>query len=222
MPEHKLLAYAVQDEDGIGGIVFAKSNAEARRTGSAQFGSGDFNWGGATRLQWADQFAPGPVPFKEMFDRGWWQECDGCGCMMRDGECDDEGDEREFDIVEIGNAVYCAPACRESFLADKIEKKRIEDWVIGDLTDRLLRLMPGAIGCGESHVYVRGGNRPCAPEQAYIQFTYPGARHGLGYLRFDKIGEAPHVTVAAGDMVAFRRWREAGYPAHLMDAQEVA
>lgn len=58
--------YVLEDCENTGGIVFARSSAEARREGSREFGDGDFNWGRARRVPWADGYAPGPVPFKMM------------------------------------------------------------------------------------------------------------------------------------------------------------
>lgn len=222
-PARPLKAYSVQEEDeNIGGIVFAKSNVEARRRGSSMFGDGDFNWGRATRAPGFDRYAPGPVPFVAMFESGWWQECHGCGCRIAQDEYDDEGGEIEFDIVEVGSAVYCRPSCRDNRLAERAEIARIEKIVIDELIERLLRAMPGAVVSGPSHVYVPFGGWPHRVEQASIGFTFPGARIGFGTFRFDKLGEKPYVTICGGDRVAFYAWQEAGYPPHLMDAKEVA
>lgn len=218
-----LKAYSVQEEDeNTGGIVFAKSNVEARRIGSSRFGDGDFNWGKARRAPGFDRYAPGPVPFVAMFAAGWWQECRGCGVTIREGECDDDCNEIAFDIVEVGDGIYCRPSCRENHLAGKAEAARLGKIVLDELAERVVRAMPGAVLCERTHVYVPGGPRPNYPQQASITFTFPGARIGSAQFRFDKAGEKPYVTVCNGDRTAFYAWQEAGYPPHLMDAKEVA
>lgn len=218
-----LKAYSVlEDDENTGGIVFAKSGAEARRIGSNQFGDGDFNWGKARRARWADEFVPGPVPIKAQIEHGWKYECHGCYVVIDDSQYGGENDEIKFDIVEVEGAVYCTPECRDDHLAQRAEVKRIEQFVIGDLTDRLLRLLPGATIAGRTHVYMPNTQWPMAAREASIEFTFPGARIGFGSFRFREIGETPHVEICAGDRIAYYRWREAGYPPHMMDATEVA
>jgi hypothetical protein len=58
--------------DGTGGIVYAKTNAQARREGAQQFGSGDFFGVECSR---APQF--------DLFADGWWMECEECGAHAR-------------------------------------------------------------------------------------------------------------------------------------------
>lgn len=217
----KLKAYTVQEEDeGTGGIVFARSSAEARRRGSSEFGDGDFNWGSARRARWADPYAEaGAVPWRVMFAHGWWCECHGCGGMIREDEEDPEtGKPIEYDITEVGSTVYCRPACRELRIANDAEVARITEWVIGDLTDRLLKALPGAVLCGQRHVYVPAGEWPLYPKEAVLGFTFPGAIYGGGTIEFRKINERPRFRVLFGDRAAFFAWQRAGYPPHMMDA----
>ncbi len=215
-----LKAYTVlEDTENTGGIVFARSSAEARREGSCEFGDGDFNWGKARRAPWADEYAPGPVPWKVLFDHGWWTKCDGCGCTIQEGACDDDCNEREFDIVEVGAAVYCTPECRERHLAEQEEHARIASVVIAHLTDRVLRACPGAIIAPHAHVYVRPGQaRPHAVEVALVSFVFPGCRYGAAQLRFDRGDGPPTFSICRGDRIAFSRWAAAGYPPHMMDS----
>jgi hypothetical protein len=224
-----LKAYIVTEEDeGTGGVVFARSSAEARREGSQRFGDGDFNWGKARRAPGLDQYAAdGRAPWKALFDMGWWCECSGCGCRIQQDEEDEEGSLIQFDLVEVGSSVYCRPSCREQRLAEDAEVARLSAWAIADLTDRVMRAMPGAVILGGNdrsiypHVYVPRGAWPMAPKQIVLHFMFPGARFG-GDVRVDKIGEKPKFLIVRGDLVAFHRWREAGYPPHLMDASEAA
>lgn len=218
-----LKAYAVQEEDeGTGGVVFAKSSAEARRLGAARFGDGDFNWGKARRLPWADGFAPGPVPAKAMIDHGWWYECAHCHRRIEDGAEDAEsGEPVAFDVVETeAGHVYCAPKCHDAAVAESLERRRVEGETIADLTARLLAKLPGAVPTKGHHVYATRPNGEDAfkAQQGILYFTFPGAAHGDASLRFDKFEDAPQVMVPRGDLKAFEAWREAGYPAAMPEA----
>lgn len=228
MTDKPLLAYLVtEDDEGTGGVVFARSSAEARREGSSRFGDGDFNWGRAVRAPGLDRYAAdGHVPWKAMFEMGWWRECSGCGVRIAQDEEDEDGELIKFNLVEVGSAVYCTPECRERKLADDAESDRIKAWIVGYMTDRLLRAMPGALVINDParclpHVYVPNGPNPRAPQQVVLHFLFPGSRYG-GDFRFDKIGQKPRVEVACGDLAAFSAWKMAGYPPHMMDASEAA
>lgn len=219
-----LKAFIVTEPDeNTGGVVFARSNAHARRLGSGQFGSGDFDWGNARREPSLDKYAEsGRVPWVEMFNRGWWCECSGCGGRISEGYLDDDGNEVEYDLVEVGHNVYCRRECREEHVAERAVGDHVAAVTIGEMTDRLLKMMPGAVVSGTPHVYVPTGDTPRQAQQCCIYFSYPGMRIGPGCLRFDKKGQTPYVTVCSGDRIAFARWRDAGYPPHMMDAAEAA
>lgn len=211
----ELKAYAVTEEDeGTGGIVFARSKRSAISRGAPEYG-GEPEYYTAHRAEWADEFAPGPVPFKAMFEHGWWQDCHHCGQRISTDECDADED-LVFDIVQRGRDVFCRPACAEAHDKDEEERARIVEETIADLTASLLQVIPGALPAGRPHIYVPRFKR--IAEQGILSFEFPGCRIGFAHWRFDKIGEKPHLTVCGGDMPAFRRWRAAGYPPHLMDA----
>ena len=219
-----LKAYIVTEPDeNTGGVVFAKSNAHARRLGSSEYGSGDFDWGTARREPGLDKYAEtGHVPWIEMFNRGWWRECCGCGGRIEEGHIDDDGNDVEFEIVQVGENVYCRRECREQHVAERAVEDHVKAVTIADMTDQLLRLMPGATIVDKSHVYVPAGKTPRQASQALVYFAFPGMLIGPGCYRFDKLGQKPYVTVCTGDRLAFARWRAAGYPPHMMDAAEAA
>lgn len=122
----KLVAFSVMEEDeNTGDIYFAKSDIEARKRGADEFADGEISYVTCRRAQWADKFAPGPVPFSAKFEQGWWVECSGCGVTIQEGGYDSKGNEIDFEIVEVGDAVYCTPACRERRLAGAVP---VADW----------------------------------------------------------------------------------------------
>ena len=208
----KLVAFSVMEEDeNTGDIYFAKSDIEARKRGADEFADGEISYVTCRRAQWADKFAPGPVPFSAKFEQGWWVECSGCGVTIQEGGYDSKGNEIDFEIVEVGDAVYCTPACRERRLADDAKVDAVKKATIAELTARLLQIIPGAAVSAEGHVYVPRGT--LVAKEGCVYFTFPGTQHGSASYRFSEIGEVPTVMVPFGDVAAFQTWREAGYPA---------
>lgn len=223
MTEKPLKAYAVLDHDErCGDIYFARHSIVARKTGANEYGDGELTNVECRRAPWADKYAPGPVPWSARIENGWWIECTGCGQKISDDEYDDNDEPINFKIVEVGAHVFCSSGCRETHQIEKAEEARIKAAVVGDLTVKVMRTMPGAVIGGRHHVYVRSGPWPRAVQQGMVQFTFPGGVYGFACLRFDRAGEKPHFTIPHGDLPAFHRWRDAGYPPHMMDAQEVA
>lgn len=217
-----LLAYCVQEQDELtGGFVFARSSAEARRVGSQQFGSGDFAWGRARRAQWADKYAPGPVPKLAMIDHGWWFECHGCQIKICDDMRDEETDDPlDLKPVEYGSAIYCSEACRDDWLEERRQRRFEEAVAIAELSALLAERLPGIeIVARDGHLVphayvVRQADGSWAPQQCSVGFTFPGCKVGLASYRYDKIGEEPRVSVCNGDLDAWNEWRAAQIPAN--------
>jgi hypothetical protein len=79
-----LKAYAVTETtEGTGGIVYAKTNAQARREGSCQFGDGDFHGWECRRAPEFDSMAPHGPSREDLFEHGWWFECEECSSHAR-------------------------------------------------------------------------------------------------------------------------------------------
>lgn len=200
----KLLAYLVQDDEGLGGIVFAKSNAHGRRLGAAKFGDGDFDWGTARRAPWADAHYP-TVPIEVMLDQGWWYECTHCGQRISDQEYDDETDEEiHFDPVLIGDAAYCRPACRNAHMIECLRVGLIEQNAIYGLSQKLLSLFPGIWLVGKPHAYVRG----ISIQQCVVEFRFPGCKIGNATYGWHEAGQEPQIGVCNGDKAAWDAWRQ--------------
>ena len=108
-----LKAYVVtEDTEGTGGVVYAKTNAQARREGSCQFGDGDFNWGSARRAPEFDTFAPEGPPKSVMFEHGWWFECEECGMHAR----------HDAGGIEVEGVFYCE--MHADFYAWRVPRER--------------------------------------------------------------------------------------------------
>ena len=72
-------AFVVQETcEMTGGIVYAKTNAQARRLGSCQYADGDFFSVTCRRFPQADGLERDPRAQQwALFDAGWWHEVDG-------------------------------------------------------------------------------------------------------------------------------------------------
>lgn len=221
----KVVAYQVsEDYEGHSAIVFASSSAAARREGANEL---DQEWEtvSCTRLQWADEYAPGPVPDLVKVDNGWWITCNGCEVRVDNGlEAYDSytGVTRRLRPVEDDRGFFCCVGCRTSYLADREARKRAEQRVLNTLTTRLSKTLPTATPIKGwmdriGHVYVARDKvtRRYVAEQAYVNFTFPGSKYDSGKLGLEKKGEAPTITVCVGDLEAFKAWKAAGYPAQV-------
>lgn len=72
-------AYMVTETtEGTGGIVYAKSNAQARREGSCEFGDGDFHGYECRRAPEFDSLWPKGPTREDLFEHGWWFDCEEC------------------------------------------------------------------------------------------------------------------------------------------------
>lgn len=210
-----LKAFSVQEEDeGTGGIVFASSNVVARRLGANLYNDGEFAGLMVRRVAWADEYAPGPVPELVMVEHGWWFECMGCGVRIDESlEADNEdGTFRTLKPVELGHNLYCSDECHTAYVTDRAARKGAEALAAAALEAELGAKFPGVTIVGPTHVYVIKVDGIYAPKQVVVSFSFPGSTVGLGRYRIDEIGEAPHLTVCAGDKDAWDAWRESVAP----------
>lgn len=116
-----LKAYSVQEEES-GLIVFATSGIAARREGANELSVEFKDVISCNRAPWADQYAEqGWVPVKALLEQGWWQSCNGCGCMVSADSTNYEDEPHEPVIEERG--LYCSPSCKEAEEAEIAARK---------------------------------------------------------------------------------------------------
>jgi hypothetical protein len=132
-------AYQVTESgEGQACVVFAVSGAPARVAGASELGT---DWDGIESCRRApefDDYAPGPVQQRALFDAGWWFECGHCGHRVSQGEehddrHDDEGndaDPADFGFVERGRRVFCCLACLAKEDAEKTASEERQAAVI--------------------------------------------------------------------------------------------
>lgn len=120
-------AYMVRDSDeGACVIEFAEHAATARRNGANALNISFEEVESCTRAQWADQYAPGPVPLSAYLAAGWWFDCQHCGTKFVEYGRADECDEREDDFEPIEDArhrYYCSPTCMMTDWAERRENE---------------------------------------------------------------------------------------------------
>lgn len=196
MGERALKAYTVSDDEH-GHVVFAVSNASARRAGASELGA---DWEGVTcvRAPQFDGYAPGPVPQRALYEFGWWFECGHCGHRVERDEphedrMDADGhpmDPAGFGFFERGRRVFCSLAC----MAQEDAQARAEAAHKAAVIDAVAARWPMAQSIDPCRIYARGDTVPAA------YFHLPGL---LGTVRW-QLGEA-EVFVEQRDVDAFRR-----------------
>lgn len=198
----------LNDDDEYVGIVFTANNAQAQRKGADRFCDGDYHACRVERCEWADEYAPGPVPFKVMFDHGWWTECTGCEVRIEEGGRDEGDVEIAFDIIETKLGVHCTKACYDRDMAQRAARKAMEDAAIERLSADLLAKRPGVTLTGKNHAYAGWDpNGELKIGQVWIGFRFPGCAIGDALYRIDGDGE-PYATMCSGDVDAWKAYRE--------------
>lgn len=227
MARDQLLAFAVQeDTEGSGGVVFAKTNAQARRFGACEFGDGDFHSVSARRAQWADRFAEqGWVPVSAYLDAGWYWFCSGCDRRIADGEeFDGEPDWTVNDVIEPKRGyAYHNQACHDAAMAYEAERVRRQDRAIARFKAIVARRFPGVVfsekkpgGLDPQHAFVSRGLKGWYTSQVVVSFDYPGMKIAPATLRYEHSSSQrskPYYTVCAGDREAFETWAKSVKPA---------
>lgn len=220
MSAQSLKAFAVTDKDeGSGGVVFAKTNVEARRVGAAEFGDGDFAAFDCRRAPEFDRWASrGAVPLLALYEAGWWQECVGCERRIQQ-----DWDDEPLNPRETPRGLYCTPACKRWDDEERAKRERHEARALRAMERSLLRRLPAAEivrdksdAMHRAHAYVRRDQfGRWRIHQAVVAFRFPGAQHGLASFRaddrhsthFDR--KPPGLYVPAGDRAVFDAWRNA-------------
>lgn len=191
-------------------IIFAKTNAQARRLGSG----GEWDGWECRRAPWADRYSPGPVPAQDAVDHGWWFECLGCGRRISDLGYDDEGNDFECkDVVgTLDGGVFCCPACEKEYLEDEARKEAFGQSIIEIIKDRIMSRY-GAVAFSDKLIpfYVREHDGTLIAHEVRVNFDFPGQKHGPATAEIreehSKIGPSNiGILVCNGDLEAFKAW----------------
>lgn len=207
-------AYAVTDPDEhLGGIVFAKTAAEARRAGARQFSDGDPSTVEARRTPWADEFAgTGIVPAKVMITNGWWFEDYWTGARIDDDYLDENGLTIDDIVGHQHGPIFACQAHADAYAAREARRAVAKAITLADLKALLAAELPGAVLSEvprSQHWYGQDDDGRFLTVEARIEFTFPGMTIGPAQLRVDHEAMRPYVTCCSGDKEAFRAFLKA-------------
>ncbi len=214
----KLRAWSVTEEDeGTGGIIFAKHGITALKNGACQFGSGEWEYYKARRASWADAYAEtGDLPASVMVQHGWHFECSGCGVRIDEDLPDMQRRFRNWTSDEVIGSQYrawCTARCHDEDMAERADRKRFEGLVIGLMTRLVKRRFPSVEIIHERknldpHVYVTKDQHGFwRLRDATVSFDFPGMEIAPANYRWNREASygdrKPHFTCCAGDKEAF-------------------
>jgi hypothetical protein len=198
--------------ENTGGIIFARSNIEARKIGASEWNEGEIGGCQCRRAPLLDKYAGVPVSGVDMIMHyGWWIECSGCGRKVDADAIEYDG----LDPIDAGHeSVWCCKRCMHESKARKFRERRLKRIVVNTMVEDLQRRVPGVEVIGDDaksmfdRPHVDFGKADCV-QQATIAFTFPGMKMGPGHYRIDRDDPEPKLTVCAGDHEAFKAWRDA-------------
>lgn len=213
----KLRAWSVTEEDeGTGGIVFAKHGIVALKDGASRFGSGEWEYYKARRAPWADAYAEaGYMPASVMVEHGWHFECSGCGVRIDEDLPDMKRRFRDWTpdhVVGSQHQTWCTPKCHDEDMAERADRKRWEELIVDMMARLVKRRFPSVEIIHDRanltpHVYLRKKDGFWRLSQAIVSFNFPGMKIAPASYRWDRdssYGNAKaHFTCCVGDQEAF-------------------
>jgi len=126
MPSTERAYVVLEAGENTGGIIFAKTNRQARRRGAQEFCDGEPEHVVTYRAKWADWCAPsGIVHASLMIEYGWHFECHGCANRIDLDWLAENNLSTEDVIGTQGSLVYCCAACKTADELIEAEKRRV-------------------------------------------------------------------------------------------------
>lgn len=199
-----------------GGIVFAKSNIEARRLGANLLNMDDIGGMEVKRRKDLDKYEGKGVPAWLLVSDGWHFECHGCGMRIDDCSMEDASLPITGIVGAESGAIYCCHTCRMEARAEHAAQEAFGEAFLDMLKDLVRNRFPNIDHCfGEhrQHVYVQRWSRPMVVQQARVSFNFPGMKIGPATLEYHHCGNAhgspiigpvrPHFYCCNGDREAF-------------------
>lgn len=187
-------AYSYLETDEFsGGIVFARSNIEARRLGANLLNMDEIGGMQVTRRKDLDKYEGTGVPARELVAEGWWFECHGCGMRINDCALDDAGLPISGIVGTQGRSIYCCHTCRMEALAEDAASKAYGEAFLEMLRDLVRARFPDIehhFDEHRSHVFIPRYSDPIVVAEAEVNFSFPGMKRGPAALRYRH--EPPH------------------------------
>lgn len=171
-----------RDEEHGWDVFFAETEAEALQCAADKEGV-EPSCFDSQRAEWADEFAPGPVPASAWLNAGWTIGCSNCEIVV-------DWDE-EPPIID-GHDVYCSPNCRRAMRALRRQQRE----AIRRALKRLGTVAPGVEI--RSACYGRLGHCDSKHEMAgIISFRVAGMRDYADYCHACRVSWFQEGDVAA-------------------------
>jgi hypothetical protein len=198
-----------------GGVVFAKTNLEARKIAANEWNDGELGGLSVRRATDLDEYAEtNRVPaWKLIVNHGWsWEDgCSYCGQSLNYDDLQDAGKD-PCDVVGFdGFHVYCNEDCKER--QDEINegKDRAGDAFLSQILKRIKSRF-GDVDIVKTHHFTTYREGYFTTEQAIVDFDFPGRKYGYASLRYSNDTYKPceklmpctlHVLCSNGDIEAF-------------------
>ena len=213
----KIVAFScIEEDEGTGGIVFAKTNAQARSQGAGRHNGGEWDGLRVRREPRFDHYASlGHVPDLALWKDGWYFECHCCYRRIDDDfGCDlDERQEPGHDEpvgaepVDYKGSLYCTHGCVNRSIASEAEKAARE------LQARKWASKALPSGCVVTRGFLNSDYEPLDQgwprnsrhfEILQAEFSFPGSVHrGTWRKRLDDLQAQPEISVTRGDLLAW-------------------
>jgi len=221
-PEARVAYTYNETDEWSGGVVFARSNIEARRLGANLLNMDEIAGLSVQRRPDLDEYVDTGVPARVLVEEGWWFECHGCWLRLDDCGMEDAGLPVSGIVGYEQGRVYCSHACRMESQAEDAARDAFGKAFLDMLQDVVRRRFPGAeiqFEGGRHHAYVPR-YWPLVAQQARVEFDWPGQKIGrasLEYYHADAQGRTligpvrPEFRCCIGDREAFEAFA-AAYP----------
>lgn len=181
-----------ETDEYTGGIIFAKSNIEARKAGANLLNMDGIGGLEVRRRKDLDRYEASGVPAWLLVAEGWRFECHGCGMQINESNMDDEGMPVTGVVGVESGQIYCCHACRMQHKAEAAAKKAFGEAFLDMLRDMVRSRFPDFdhnFGQYRAHVYVSRWNHEVAVQRAEVRFSFPGMKIGPASLSYNHEGK---------------------------------
>jgi len=232
----ELKAYAcTEPEEHTGGVIFAKSNIEARKWAAREWNDGELAGMSVKRAPWADKYgSDNNVPISVMVDNGWHFECAWSGLRI-DSDLynepqavkNEETGKWEDDNFLIGkepvgfqnDLLFACQEYRDLYKKEQQRRKEYEEEMKSLYRGYVLSKLPEAVlvdskefGKGE-YIWAQFWEGIYYVTHATIPFEFPGMKHWAAFKIEQKYGReigpfAAKFTCAQADYDEFVKWIE--------------
>lgn len=177
----------LETDEWTGGIVFAKSNIEARKAGANLLDRDGIAGMEVKRRKDLDKFEATGVPAWILVSDGWNFECFGCGYRIEDWRMDEDGLPVTGVVGFEGGRIFCCHACRMEHLADRAAKEAFGNAFCDMLKDIVRARLPHIDPCfGEfqTYAYPQGQGGVYVVKYAQVKFRFPGMKIGPATIEY--------------------------------------